>query len=187
MTEPRPSFDPLAPDRPPEPRATHPAALPEPALLRDCTITRGRSGGPGGQHRNKTETHIIITHTPTGLIGQAGERRSAEVNRKVALRRLRLELATRHRLGVSPGEARTELWIRRCRGGRIACNPAHADFPAMLALALDVLEACRLDHKRAAIRLGCTPSQLVRFLKDHPPAWGLVNEQRGGRGMPALK
>jgi hypothetical protein len=168
-------------------RPTHPAALDEAELLKACTIRKGRTSGPGGQHRNKVETHVHITHVPTGLVGQAGERRSAEVNRKVAIRRLRLALATEHRVGVPAGEIRSDLWRSRVRGGRIACSPGHADYPAMLAEAMDVLDACGHDPKLAGLRLGCSPSQLVKLVKEHPPAMEALNRAREARGERALR
>ena len=76
----------------------HPVELEESQLLAQCTIQRTRRGGPGGQHRNKVESAIVITHEPTGIIGQASERRSQHENRDVAIDRLRLNLALGFRL-----------------------------------------------------------------------------------------
>lgn len=47
-----------------------------------------RASGPGGQHTNKTETAIRITHLPTGISAVAQEERSQYLNRKLALARL---------------------------------------------------------------------------------------------------
>ena len=68
----------------------HPAALEVDALLAECEVGRGRSGGPGGQNRNKVETLVIITHLPTGITVHAGERRSQSQNKSVAVMRLRM-------------------------------------------------------------------------------------------------
>ena len=63
----------------------HPVKLTVDALLQQCDIRRTRHSGPGGQHRNKVETAIEITHRPTGIISFAAERRSQEQNRQVAI------------------------------------------------------------------------------------------------------
>ena len=47
-----------------------------------------RGSGPGGQHRNKTETAVRVVHKPTGLSAIAQEERSQSLNRKLALARL---------------------------------------------------------------------------------------------------
>ena len=168
-------------------RYPHPASLGEDALLEQCGAVKGRSGGPGGQHRNKVETKVTLTHEPTGVAASAGERRSAIENARVAMRRLRLALAVEARAPVPDGDARSALWRSRCRGGKISCNPEHWDYAAMLAEAMDMLAACRWEPSRAALRLECTPSQLVKLLKDHPPALSRFNAERMGKGKHTLK
>ncbi len=165
----------------------HPACADEEALLRVCTFEADRTSGPGGQHRNKVETGVVVTHTPTGLRAQATERRSQIENRRVALRRLRLVLATQHRTGVPSGEIGSVLWKSRIKKSRIVCSTSHHDFPAMLAEALDVIAATAWEPRKAAVRLGTTSSQIVRFLKEHPPALVELNSQRAERGLHAFK
>lgn len=165
----------------------HPAALPEAELLAQCELGRSRSSGPGGQHRNKVETKVTVTHRPTGVQAHASERRSVRENRPVAVRRLRLALAVERREGVPDGDARSALWRTRCTGGRIVCSPQHDDFPALLAEALDMVEACGHDLRRAATRLECTPTQLVRFIADHPPAFERLNRARAAKGERPLR
>lgn len=173
-------------DRPVD-RPVHPAALPDDALLAACTVSHTRTGGPGGQHRNKTSSGVVVTHRPTGIQAHASERRSAEENKAVALRRLRLELAVHHRVAVPAGEIRSALWRERTRTGRIVLSARHRDYPALLAEALDVLDASGYDPRHAATRLGVSPSQLIRMIGDHPHALGMVNEQRRERGEHELK
>lgn len=67
--------------------------LPEAALLAECVETFFIASGPGGQHRNKTESGVRLTHGPTGVTVSATERRSQAQNRGAALERLRARLA----------------------------------------------------------------------------------------------
>lgn len=62
------------------------------ALLGECDVEPFRGSGPGGQHRNKTETGVRLLHRPSGLVVQASERRSRQQNLGVAVQRLRARL-----------------------------------------------------------------------------------------------
>ncbi|MEO8494799.1 MAG: peptide chain release factor-like protein [Planctomycetota bacterium] len=160
----------------------------EAALLADCETRRQRRSGPGGQHRNKVETAVIITHTPTGIQGEASERRSQEQNRKVAVQRLRINLAIHHRTEVNAADYQpSELWQQRCRSQRISINPQHEDFPAILAEALDLLAACGWEPKEAAPRLSCSPTQLLKLTQLEPQAFIELNRQRSERAMRPLR
>ena len=68
-------------------------ALPDGPLLAECEETFFTAGGPGGQHRNKTESGVRLSHPPTGTVVTATERRSQAQNRAAALARLRERLA----------------------------------------------------------------------------------------------
>lgn len=134
---------------------------------------------------------MILTHRPSGKSAEAAERRTQGENRRAALFRLRLKLALEVRTptGTPKGHAYhpSDLWQRRCRDGRITINPTHDDFPALLAEALDVLAVTDHEPKRAAVELGCTPSQLIKLLKDDPRALALVNEERRRSGLHPLQ
>jgi len=168
-------------------RDLHPAAQDPEILFGQCEMTRGRSSGPGGQHRNKVQTQVVLLHKPTGISAQASERREPEVNKRVALSRLRLELAVHHRVEVPAGDIRSKLWRERCQGGRIGCGVRHRDFPSILAEALDVTDACSYDIKKAALRLDVSMSQMVKLFAKHPPALAMVNRERAGRGLHPMR
>jgi peptide chain release factor len=52
-------------------------------------VERMRASGPGGQHVNKTESAVRLTHIPSGLSAVAQEERSQHLNKSLALVRLR--------------------------------------------------------------------------------------------------
>ncbi len=58
------------------------------ALERDCDMEFFVAGGPGGQHRNKVETGVRLTHRPSGIVVNATERRSQSANREAAFERI---------------------------------------------------------------------------------------------------
>ncbi|KAB0667366.1 peptide chain release factor-like protein [Oryzomonas japonica] len=63
----------------------------------DITVEFYRGSGPGGQHRNVTDSAVRIRHLPTGIVAQASESRSQLQNREVAMERLRVALEKRER------------------------------------------------------------------------------------------
>ncbi|MBS1787265.1 MAG: peptide chain release factor-like protein [Acidobacteria bacterium] len=68
------------------------------SLERDCDVEFFVAGGPGGQHRNKVETGVRLTHRPSGLVVTATERRSQSANREAAFERMAEKLEARQRV-----------------------------------------------------------------------------------------
>lgn len=56
-----------------------------------------RSGGPGGQHQNTTESGVRLVHLPSGIRASARDERSQHRNRALALARLREKLEEHNR------------------------------------------------------------------------------------------
>ena len=173
----------LGPD---EPFRRHPATLWPEVLLEQCEVTTGRAGGPGGQHRNKVETRVVVTHTPTGAIGEGAESRSQKRNHAAAVQRLRVNLALSLRGdGLADPRAR-ELIERRAADG-LKVSDSHTDWPAVLAAVLDECALERWDVKAAAARLGISASRVVRVLKTEPRAHTLLNRERAALNLRPLR
>jgi len=170
----------------------HPVLLEVEALLKECHVGRTRRSGPGGQHRNKVETAVVIEHEPTGIIAEASERRSQAQNKRNAIARLRMKLAIHHRCEVEEQEEEVKpspspLWNKRCKSGRVSVSVEHLEFPMILAEALDVITFYHQDLPKAAKSLGCSTSQLIKLLKKVPESLSLVNQKRKDAGQHAYK
>ncbi len=150
-------------------------------------MRRERRSGPGGQHRNKVETAVVLIHRPSGVKAEASERRSQHENRRVATTRLRIKLALEVRHPRPPNTVPSPRWKLRRQSGSFRVNPDHDDFAPLLAEALDVIEAQQYDLPAAAASLHVTTSQLVRFLKLEPRAMDRINRQRESIGLRRLR
>ena len=74
---------------------------------KDLEIQTFRSGGPGGQHQNKTDSGVRIIHRPSGAVGESRSERSQRDNKRIAFRRMM-------------DDSKLKLWINRMAHERIS-------------------------------------------------------------------
>jgi peptide chain release factor 2 len=90
-------------------------------LDKDLRVDTYRSSGAGGQHVNKTDSAIRITHLPTNIVVQCQNDRSQHKNRAAAMAMLKarlyeLEMRKREEAAQAAYDSRTEIgWGRQIR------------------------------------------------------------------------
>jgi peptide chain release factor len=91
----------------------------------DVDIVACRTGGPGGQHRNKVSTAVRATHRPTGLVVVADSERHFSANRRLALQRIKQRLQQAR--AATERDAATDLWTTHDQ--LIRGNPTRTERP----------------------------------------------------------
>jgi protein subunit release factor B len=103
-------------------------------LERECDIQYFIATGPGGQHRNKVETGVRLTHRPTGVVVTATERRSQHANREAAYERMaakleELQYSAEPRLPTRPTAASRRRRLEEKRRASDRKRSRRASFP----------------------------------------------------------
>lgn len=134
----------------------------------DLKVDTFRSSGAGGQHVNKTESAIRITHVPTGVVVECQTERSQHANRDKAMKRLKAQLldsersrqaaaqAESRRLQVGSGDRSQRIRTYSYPQGRITDHRVEGltlyDLPNIMTGDLDAL-VNRLSHEHQADEL----------------------------------
>ncbi|HET8943245.1 MAG TPA: peptide chain release factor-like protein [Dehalococcoidia bacterium] len=149
-------------------------------LLRSCRQDMYKASGPGGQHRNKVTTALRLRHEPAGVQVQAEEGRSLGENRRRAVHRLRERIAVEVRapFDLARPSVPPEFSKYVSSGGRLSVNPKNADYPLVVATALDALAAAQGSYATAAAALGVTTSQITKFFEADREVWRWISEGR---------
>ncbi|MFB3890417.1 MAG: peptide chain release factor-like protein [Phycisphaerae bacterium] len=167
-------------------------AIDDDQLLAQCDVHVYKSSGPGGQHRNKVSSAVRLHHRPTGISAHGDDSRSQHENKRMALRRLRMNIACQVRRPVDL-TAQPPAHVLDCtftaRGGpaqgmrRMEIGPKDFRFWRIGAFLLDLLDACQGQVSSAAVRLGITTSNLTSILQSerHLLAAAQAVRKRHGR------
>ncbi|MBL9018598.1 MAG: peptide chain release factor-like protein [Myxococcales bacterium] len=161
------------------------------ALIAQCEVDRYRASGPGGQHRNKTESAVRLRHKLTGVSAIGEDSRSQSENKLHAVRRLRAAIALDVREPV-----RLDGWTPSPRlAAFVAAGTAPlgaktrltGEYWASIAELLDVLVAGGLEIAATAQRLGVTTGALSKLLLHDEQVGRAVNDLRRAKQMRPLR
>src|SRR4051794_11296194 len=109
-------------------------SLDEEHLIRLCKFEAYKSGGPGGQKRNKTSSAVKWTHIASGLQAHSNDFRLQSENRVRALHRLRFKLATDLRTPVEIRGYEPPAWVVEARSsGKLTTNTKNPIYARLAA------------------------------------------------------
>ena len=121
----------------------------------DLRVDTYRASGAGGQHVNKTDSAVRMTHLPTGLVVQCQNDRSQHKNRDQAMKQLRAKLY--------------ELELQKRMADQQALEETKADIGWGSQIRSYVLDQSRIKDLRTGVETGNTQSvldgNLDRFLE----------------------
>jgi peptide chain release factor 1 len=151
----------------------------------DLKVDTFRSSGAGGQHVNKTESAIRITHVPSGIVVESQTERSQHANRDKAMKRLKAMLveadiarreaaqAQDRKLQVGSGDRSQRIRTYNYPQGRITDHRVEGltlyDLPNVLEGALDALVDRLQREHQATNSPDSPPTPDDRRHDRHPP------------------
>ena len=152
------------------------------ALVNKCEIDRYRASGPGGQHRNKTDSAVRLRLPSLGISAIAEESRSQHDNKAAAIRRMRAAIAVGVRAPVVVEQfvPTPRLQALLAAGTKPLGEKTRAkpEFWAAIAELLDLLWAQGSEVAVTATQLGVTTGALSKMLLHDDTVARAVNEMR---------
>jgi hypothetical protein len=166
-------------------------------LLAMCDIHIYKASGPGGQHRNKVSSAVRLAHRPSGITANGNDSRSQHQNKRLALRRLRMNLACRLRMDFDAKQDALPAVVLEClhkpkkpgnsgAGNRLSIGRKDYRFWHVGAILLDILDAVESRLSDASALLGVSTGNLVRVLKSDRHLLAAAQELRKQHGHSAL-
>ena len=162
-------------------------------LLAECDLHTYKSSGPGGQHRNKVSSAVRLLHRPSGVSAHGDDSRSQHDNKRMALRRLRMNIACQIRNGYDP-EAPLPQVVRDClHTPKKAADSRNLKvlqigrrderFWQIAAFLLDVLDARQGRLADVAAQLGVTTGNVTRVLQADRHVLAAAQQVRKAHGQ----
>jgi peptide chain release factor len=93
----------------------------------DVHVVGCRTGGPGGQHRNKASTAVRATHRPSGIVVVVDTERQFSLNRRLAVQRLRRHIED----GDAAAGRAAVTALRRIHDDLVRGDPTRIERPAV--------------------------------------------------------
>jgi len=171
-------------------------------LLAQCELHVYKASGPGGQHRNKVSSAVRLRHKPTGISAHGDESRSQHDNKRMALRRMRMNIACRHRREVSgsrgiPGAVAECIFTpKKHKNNKIIDGQVQRKlkvgrrdrrFWTVAAYLLDVLEHYNGRLSEAAEHVAISTGNYASMLKSERHLLAATQQIRKSHGHATLK
>lgn len=161
------------------------------ALIAQCEVDRYRASGPGGQHRNKTESAVRLRHKLSGVTAIGEDSRSQSENKLHAVRRLRAAIALEVREPVQLDgyvpSARLAAFVAAGTAPLGAKTRLTGEYWAAIGELLDLVIAGQLEIGTTAQRLGITTGALSKLLLHDEQVGRALNDLRRAKGMRPLR
>lgn len=128
-------------------------------LLKECNITAYKGSGPGGQHRNKTNSGVKLKlKNNSQLESYSCDDRSSHINKLLALKKMRMKIA----LQIREEPALQIPFAFPGSGGRVSVG--NNLYPEFIADILDRVQATSGDLSEAAKMWGLSKSALNKII-----------------------
>ena len=160
-------------------------------MIAQCEVDRYRASGPGGQHRNKTESAVRLRHKLTGVSAIGEDSRSQAENKMHAVRRLRSAIAIQVREpvileGFVPSP-RLAGFVAKGTAPLGAKTRVTGEYWAAMAELLDLLVAGDVEIAHTAQRLGISTGALSKLLLHDELVGRTVNDLRRAKNLRPLR
>lgn len=160
-------------------------------LIAQSEVDRYRASGPGGQHRNKTESAVRLRHKLTGVSAIGEDSRSQSENKHHAVKRLRSAIALEVREPVNVQSYVPSARLAAMVAGGTAPLGKNTrqtgEYWAAIGELLDLIVSNGLEIGTSAQKLGITTGALSKLILHDEQVARVVNDLRRAKQMRPLR